>query len=78
MEFIKESEQRANEREQQLVAEKKLLEEKVEKLSLEMKMQKAQNDELIKKLRIMEFSMRQYKKKGAEEAPKQVKKIVRH
>ena len=78
MEFIKESEQRASEREQLLVAEKKLLEEKVEKLSQEVKVQKAQNDELIKKLRIMEFSMRQFKKKGPEEAPKQVKKVVRH
>jgi len=37
MEFIKESEQRASEREQLLVAEKKLLEEKVEKLSQEVK-----------------------------------------
>jgi len=78
MEFIKESEQKASEREQALVAEKRLLEEKVDKLSQELKSQKAQNDDLIKKLRIMEFSMRQYKKKGTDEPVKQVKKIVRH
>jgi hypothetical protein len=77
MDFIKQTEMKAQEREHMLIKEKRILEERVERLEKELKGQKVKNDDMVKKINVLEFSLRQHKKKGIVESKNSLK-VVRH
>ncbi len=63
MEFLREQEHRAMDRELKLINDKKSLEERVKNLEDELKNQISINKELIKKMRVIEYQMLQQKKR---------------
>ena len=63
MDFLRDQERKAQEREQKLISDKKSLEERVNKLEDELKNQIGINKELVKKMRVIEYQMLQQKKR---------------
>lgn len=57
MDFLRDQERRAQEREQKLLGEKRQLEERVGALEEELRTQVALNKDLVKKIRLIEYSM---------------------
>ncbi|CDW73793.1 calmodulin binding protein 3 [Stylonychia lemnae] len=63
MDFLRDQEKRAQEREHKLIEDKKQVEDRVKQLEEEMKNQIQINKDLVKKLRLMEYQMLQQKRR---------------
>jgi hypothetical protein len=57
MDFLRDQERKAQEREQKLIIDKKCLEERVKALEEELSKQLHTNQDLVKKMRVMEYAM---------------------
>ena len=62
MDFLREQELKAHEREMKLVTEKRMLEERVKNLEDELQKQMVLNKEMAKKVRMIEFQVQKQNK----------------
>lgn len=63
MDFLKDQERKALDREAKLISDKKLLEDRVKNLEDELKNQIQVNKDLVKKVRVVEYQLLQHKRR---------------